>query len=460
MNTHTPLFRLLLIYLTLLCSISMRSEEITYRLERVNSVREGRYYVMEQGGYVMANTIVNSALQTTSDYASSSLTGTEPYVWELESSASGYLLRNCSLATNAYLKNSSSTTLTLTAQRNQPTVWTFSFDEQGVAHITSTAGRYLGYTNTTDHAYKAYSAGGYASDITVYELIEEQEVVSHTASFSINAKVDNALSQKVVEGQSIPFPADPRVEGVTFRGWMRSPIAGNQNEAPKMVSPTEERMGTDDVTYYAVFALADNNSGGQAELTDEEIVEHFTSEYGQAYADAERMWQDDQVLWGARCTSNKGGNFLQIRKNDIPSYIRIEAPSHILQVSFTVGSATTGKEFAGTIYLVTEPTANSSANAVGSCSQFREGEGQIVPSEPHSVLYLQASSAARISHISLLWGETVGYSHYCTTVDGTQTEIQSPQLAKALPLRYDLQGRRVSQRSRGLYIEGGAKHLN
>ena len=39
--------------------------DTTYKLEKVTQVSAGKLYVFEQDGYVMNNTLANSALQTT-----------------------------------------------------------------------------------------------------------------------------------------------------------------------------------------------------------------------------------------------------------------------------------------------------------------------------------------------------------------------------------------------------------
>lgn len=463
MNTPHRLLLPLLLGLSLLCSLNVQSEDTTYALERATSVAAGRRYVMEQDGYVMTGSIVNSALQTTSTYASSGLTGTEPYVWTLEEGAGGYLLRNCSLAANAYLKNTSSTSLSLTASHNQPTVWTFSFDELGVAFVASTGGRYLGYSNPTSHAYKAYAASGYACSIVVYELRkegeDEGEAARHTVRFSINGSVDEALSQEMEEGQSIRFPSSPKVEGWTFVGWTLEPITQSQAEEPDMVNTAEERMGTDDVTYYAVFALTHSDGAGRAELTGEDIMQHFTSEHGQEYADDERSWQNGPVTWTIKGRTTLGRDFLQIRQNALPSYVHIVAPSPILQVDVVVGAASTSSEYKGSLYAVTEPTASSSANAVGSCDRFSQGRGSIALTEPCSDIYLQASTAVRIYYIGVTYSEGLRYDHYCTTTSDPGTGIGSLTSSR-LPLpHYNLHGHRVNPKARGLYIASGSKWL-
>ena len=122
----------------------------------------------------MNNTISSNALQTTTSYATTGLDGTETYVWTLETATGGYYLKNVNLTSNQYLNNSSSTNVSL---GNKSSIWTFAFTD-GVALISnkSNSNRFLGYTNSTSYAYKAYASGNlesYDHAITVYQLEEE-----------------------------------------------------------------------------------------------------------------------------------------------------------------------------------------------------------------------------------------------------------------------------------------------
>ena len=149
----------------------------TYKLEKVTSVVGGSLYVFEQSGHVMTNSISNKALQTTTTYKTTGLEGTENYVWLLESqNGGGFKMKNVSIdGANCYLTNSSSTTASWNSQGNA-SVWTFSF-EDGIALIQnkSNSNRYLGFTNATSYAYKAYAISdmSYSHAITVYKLVEE-----------------------------------------------------------------------------------------------------------------------------------------------------------------------------------------------------------------------------------------------------------------------------------------------
>ena len=154
----------------------------TYKLTKVTSVSAGEKYVFEQGGYVMNNTVSSSALQCTNLYNTTGLSGTETYIWTLESASGGFYMKNASKTSSQYLNNSSSTSVSF---GNKTSIWKFTFTD-GIAVIqnTSNSNRFLGWTNAISYAYKAYatsnmSSSTYPHDITVYKL-EVEAAPSHT----------------------------------------------------------------------------------------------------------------------------------------------------------------------------------------------------------------------------------------------------------------------------------------
>ena len=88
-----------------------------------------------------------------------------------------------------------------------------------------------------------------ASDVTITATFISNE--SYTVSFSVNGNVTN---RSYKESEKIEFPADPEISGVTFMGWITNAIEGTQAEAPVFVETSSAVMGTEDLSYYAVFA--------------------------------------------------------------------------------------------------------------------------------------------------------------------------------------------------------------
>ena len=76
-------------------------------------------------------------------------------------------------------------------------------------------------------------------------------IPTHTATFSVNG---NTTSNTFYEGQTITFPSNPAaINHKSFVGWYTAEYT-NASVAPSYVNTTEETMGNNDVTYYAVFA--------------------------------------------------------------------------------------------------------------------------------------------------------------------------------------------------------------
>lgn len=121
-----------------------------------------------------------------------------------------------------------------------------------VAKGTATITASLNIAND-DATYKPGSTASKTIDITVNNP-------SHKVSFSVNGKIDG--SNDIEEGESITFPAEPSVdvEGFVFQGWITSAIDGTQDNAPSFVNTSTEKMGEEDVTYYAVFATKGESS--------------------------------------------------------------------------------------------------------------------------------------------------------------------------------------------------------
>ena len=163
--------------LLLLAAFGATWGQTTYHLEQVTSVKVGGLYVFEQDGHVMNNVATDGALQTTTEYSIYGLTGNETYVWALVSVTGGFKMKNVSNGTsNNLLTNNSGTDVSLGSTGS---VWVFNFQDDNTVLIqnTSNGNRYLGYTSSTSHVYKAYASSSLSSStyphaIKVYQLIE------------------------------------------------------------------------------------------------------------------------------------------------------------------------------------------------------------------------------------------------------------------------------------------------
>lgn len=174
----------------LLCSLIVGSSAwaTTYKLTNVTSVSAGNKYVFVRNSRALSNTVSYSKLQTTDSYSTTGLSGSEAYVWTLETATGGFYVKNAALKSNQYLNNTSSGNISF---GNTNSVWSIAFTD-GVALIsnTSNSNRFIGETSSGSTEYKAYAASNLASyghDISVYILEEEAAAAVSTPTFSVEA---------------------------------------------------------------------------------------------------------------------------------------------------------------------------------------------------------------------------------------------------------------------------------
>ena len=190
--------KLIVFMLAAICCLPATAQ--TYRLVQVTAVKAGGLYVFEQEGYVMSNKVSSNKLQTVNTYQTSGLTGTESYVWKLEKGKTdSYKMRNQSLSSNPYLCYTGSSTNLKFGESSKATSWFFTFqeDETVFIQVNDTEKRYLGFSDATNHEYKAYSPSINYNDnqfshaIHVFELVEDGGIVSSVEKpvFSIDGGV-------------------------------------------------------------------------------------------------------------------------------------------------------------------------------------------------------------------------------------------------------------------------------
>lgn len=139
----------------------------TYGVTAVTSFVSGDKYVFYQDGHVIDGSINYSKLVPLTTFAKTNLAGTESYVWTVEASGDGWLLKS---AAGTYLANAEKGNLSLEAAG---TVWEADFSD-GTLLLTnpSNADRFLGL-NAEGTGYKSYNQQNidvYPHAITVYHL--------------------------------------------------------------------------------------------------------------------------------------------------------------------------------------------------------------------------------------------------------------------------------------------------
>ena len=115
----------------------------------------------------------------------------------------------------------------------------------------SVSGTNATLSSTTDNP-TTFTMG--TADATVTATFEV--IPTHTVTFSVNGET---TTTDFDEGAAIVFPSDPGdINGMSFMGWVESAIIGTTNVAPSFV--TSATMGTSNLTYYAVFAMATSDT--------------------------------------------------------------------------------------------------------------------------------------------------------------------------------------------------------
>lgn len=183
----------ILSWLLLTLSFATTANATTYRLQRVTSVTAGNYYVFEQGGYVMGNSISSGTLSSLSsssnNFKTSNLSGTETYVWE---SMSNGRLKNVTSSSH-YLYNNDGTLAFNSSDTANKYKWDFSFQEDGTAIITSIleGNRYIGQKSVTDSGCKLYAKDN--KPITPYSFVVYQLVPEDNTKSRAELKFNNLM---------------------------------------------------------------------------------------------------------------------------------------------------------------------------------------------------------------------------------------------------------------------------
>ena len=229
MNRHY--FKVMGIIVLLLTAVLSQTVATTYKLVKVTSVEAGKMYVFEQSGRVMNNTFgvsqnsSSGALNSIDTYKTKNLDGTESYVWTLESADGGFLIKNNEKGT--YLSYAWNSTDVCLNNKNNASKWTFTYKKEDnkdyfVIELVATTKRFLGYKQTTEYVYRAYTWNTAYPErdaltpyfINVYQLVETEDVTVTTAGMATYVS-NNNLDYSGVEGLKA-YKAKVNGNDVTF----------------------------------------------------------------------------------------------------------------------------------------------------------------------------------------------------------------------------------------------------
>jgi len=245
-----------------------------------------------------------------------------------------------------------------------------------------------------------------SSNCTV--TINFEAIPTHTATFSVNGAT---TSQSFTEGAAISFPADPAdINGKTFVGWVTETIDGTTDDAPSFV--TSAVMGASNVTYYAVFATAEEV--GEPVETKAQTLQYDTWTYSGTTTD-----KTTYRLFGSS-SYIESASFDLSKLSKVIVYAGTFGTLSTKTISVKVGSTTWGTTSA----LTTKD--ETTANEITSSTTFSgNGNIHIVPNDGNGT-----NSGFRISKVEIFIQEpSISYSAYCTTI--IITKVETPVISPA-----------------------------
>lgn len=248
------------------------------------------------------------------------------------------------------------------------------------------------------------------TDVTISATFEE--TVTYKAIFSVDGA--NIEIANYEEGTSIIFPTDPAdVGGKTFVGWAASAIAGTTDEAPSLI--TEATMGTEDRSYYAVFASVSSSLSEVTKIIDFE-------------ATTNSEWQITNVKRILNTNANSGSYCGSIESAH--SYVVYNDKVKVKEFSFAFVRNSSNENHK--VYIETSKD-NETWTAVKTCkmtdfnsdgqtfttvSQTFDGENELyVRFHCYNTTAKRYVDDVMIKYVA----ETSSYSSYCTTVSTTET---------------------------------------
>jgi len=444
----------------LLCLLSSSlAAQTTYMLQQVTAVEAEGLYVFEQRGYVMSNAVNGSnALLTTTDFSSYGLTGTEPYVWKLERASGGYYLRNVSLGSKCYLTYSGSSTGVILSAKNDYSVWTFDFQEDGTVLIKNgkASGRYLGFVDQGTN-YKAYATSDmtYEHAIKVFRLVEDDggsPVVVDVPTFSVEAGTVDVGTEVILTsgGTTLLYTldgSDPatsstaiasegstatvRIEETTIVKAVSVDADGHRSEVVTMKYsvPSSELIDLCEGSGMLVF---EDFAGLPSSYSNRESEVELKGSDGKLYA-----WRVKNVL-----VDNEGLLQMKGGEGSVVSWPVRSEHGFMVQAMYEVFST-------ATISL-----AVTGAETVTQTSSYTDGETQVIEAWTRETADAVVTLASDNHSISVL-----RLTFLATDEDGVPTGMSKVVEGnnREASVFYNMAGQRVAHPTKGLYVVGGKK---
>lgn len=175
-----------------------------------------------------------------------------------------------------------------------------------------------------------------ASNVTVSATFNS--TASYTVSFSVNG---NVTTKSCKETEKIEFPEVPAQDGVQFMGWATSDFSGIVSSKPELVDVNRAVMGTNDITYYAVFGVIEtavfdpNDLSATPAVSDQSLTWKHTATGVTLKLSAGKLYTGTPKTF----TVNGGNNF-QISSDK--NYIISEIETTLSESKYKINSVSSG----------------------------------------------------------------------------------------------------------------------
>ena len=280
-------------------------------------------------------------------------------------------------------------------------------------YLTSTPGTANITVTVTPVDNATYSEVSKTFEVTVLPAM-------HIAHFSINGEIDEANDCSVREGSAIEFPENiADINGKTFYGWATTTIEGVADTAPEVV--TSANMGTEDVTYYAVFANMEGTMTTTVDVLDHALI----GIEGTNYTDFDGITDKSDAVYAGQ--SAGGNSSIQLRSSNNNSGIVTTASGGKLTKIAVEWNYNTAATRTITIYGSNSPYTD--ATDVYNVSKRGTNLGQLeydgnnkntelVIDGDYTYFGIRSKSGALyLSKIEVTWENgNATYSNFCTTV--------------------------------------------